>query len=305
MKKFMVGLVIFLVGVGVGVYFAAGMLVEKAAGRALEYFVSSAPNYGFELSDAGFQSAGLASPNSVALKNFAGRIKVLKKNVSTSGQELLLVSDELILKIDNLGERFFFLEAKGFQITTEKDRLAADEFRVRFRLAFQDKGEALSDIKNLMKGLGDFIMEGRGALDIYFSGQSLFPLKGKERSARLSVEKKGGWSVLLMDKDDLRIISEDMEEKLADAEIDVVSQYPLKAPRLLRIRDNAQITARDAHHADELVPEDAYRHVLWSFLLTNAYGEEPRRILRWTRIIMPSAGIMPGQGTGNQKSSLA
>ena len=36
----------------------------------------------------------------------------------------------------------------------------------------------------------------------------------------------------------------------------------------------AKDTSKDAHKRDRSVPEDAYRHVLWSYLLTQKFGPE-------------------------------
>ena len=57
-----------------------------------------------------------------------------------------------------------------------------------------------------------------------------------------------------------------------ESEIEVVADYPLRAPQLLRIKDKAEDTSEAAAKSNSLVPEDAYRHILWSFLLTKEYG---------------------------------
>ncbi|WP_238314615.1 DUF6973 domain-containing protein, partial [Methylobacterium crusticola] len=38
------------------------------------------------------------------------------------------------------------------------------------------------------------------------------------------------------------------------------------------IKDYAETTAHNAHAKDRTIPEDAYRHVLWSYLLTKEFG---------------------------------
>jgi hypothetical protein len=43
---------------------------------------------------------------------------------------------------------------------------------------------------------------------------------------------------------------------------------------LLRIRDRAEMAAQRAALQDPNFPEDAYRHTLWSYLLTKMYGEK-------------------------------
>ena len=45
------------------------------------------------------------------------------------------------------------------------------------------------------------------------------------------------------------------------------------APLIMSITSEARRTARESHARDRSIPEDAYRHVLWSYLLTRAFDE--------------------------------
>ena len=79
---------------------------------------------------------------------------------------------------------------------------------------------------------------------------------------------------LVLNKNDLRSVAVYFDEPLYDTEVDVVSEHPFRASRLMEIRDKAQKESRRARKRDSSVPEDAYRHVLWSYLLTKEYGPE-------------------------------
>lgn len=61
---------------------------------------------------------------------------------------------------------------------------------------------------------------------------------------------------------------------LTDAEVELYSKYPDRMMRLKEIANYASEMARIEHAKDILVSEDAYRHVLWSWLLTKEYGEQ-------------------------------
>ena len=61
---------------------------------------------------------------------------------------------------------------------------------------------------------------------------------------------------------------------MTDLEIALIAEYPLRAPDLLLIKKYAERTAMTAHEKDRSVPEDAYRHVLWSYLLTQEFDAE-------------------------------
>ena len=106
------------------------------------------------------------------------------------------------------------------------------------------------------------------------TGELSFMLKGREVTTRLGVAQEGPWHELQIVVDDLKALASMFDEPFTDAEYELVASMPLRTPRLLRIRDDAASTAKLEHGDDETVPEDAYRHVLWSFLLAKAFGAD-------------------------------
>jgi len=65
-----------------------------------------------------------------------------------------------------------------------------------------------------------------------------------------------------------------LNRQLTQDEADLFARNYEKMGRLKEIADHAELEAHKAHSADINVPEDAYRHVLWSYLLTKEYGPE-------------------------------
>ena len=63
-----------------------------------------------------------------------------------------------------------------------------------------------------------------------------------------------------------------LDKELTEAEVELFSANPDKVARLKEIADYAKEKASHAYREDRRVPEDAYRHVLWSYLLTKEYG---------------------------------
>ena len=61
-------------------------------------------------------------------------------------------------------------------------------------------------------------------------------------------------------------------EKLSQAEIEFANKYSDKVPRIAEITRYAQSEAIMAKEKDPSVPEDAYRHILWGYLLTKEFG---------------------------------
>ena len=83
-----------------------------------------------------------------------------------------------------------------------------------------------------------------------------------------------------MDKKDIRSFARELraaghlDKDLTEAEIAIIHRYPEEAPKIAQITKYAKDKSKEARRRDPRVPEDAYRHVLWSYLLTKEFGPE-------------------------------
>jgi len=76
--------------------------------------------------------------------------------------------------------------------------------------------------------------------------------------------------------------------KLSGAEKDFAAKYPDKLPRIAQITQYAQFKSSAAASSDPSVPEDAYRHVLWSYLLTREFGPDFAKLVTDTHEVGPT-----------------
>lgn len=116
----------------------------------------------------------------------------------------------------------------------------------------------------------------RGVTAKPFKLEGAFGFRFKDRVIELSLHsarREGGYG-LEADRDGVEELAAAHSEPLTPAEIDVVTRYPLQAPRMLQIMQYAAIKALRAREKDRGVSQDAYRHVLWSYLLTLQFGPE-------------------------------
>ncbi len=274
---------------GVAVYFSLGVLVEKTSRRALRELAAQGEERGIRVLDAGFQESGFGFSKGVYWRNVAVALRPEDTSVPYLRGDAAIRVREVTLRLESLSARTVKVRAKGIEIeagkeetpTTEADRfppsrITGDEASVTFRLASLSLRQVRSDIKDAVEEIKDFARHGRCALPVTFSGTATFPVKGKMFEVVLSVQRAVDEWILAMGERDVVAMSMefDLEKPLTEAEIALLSRHPLKAPRLLQFRAYARDKAQKANKADSKVPEDAYRHVLWSYLLTKEYGEE-------------------------------
>lgn len=118
----------------------------------------------------------------------------------------------------------------------------------------------------------DFLKTGKTSLEITGSGRLLTRIDDTSVEVKFAVTREGGISRMELDRRDVERLGQFTEEGLTSAEVDFLMRYPAAAPRLFAIQRKASSTAKVLAKNHPGFPEDAYRHVLWSYLLTNAFG---------------------------------
>lgn len=290
-KKIFYFLLVFLALTG-GLYFWSDSLLEIGSRKALDYLVSKAPEYGFELSRPEFRNAEIMSVRSVAWDDLSIDLKLKTNPIFTLARDVKLASWRTVLGIESFWDRTFLLTAEGIDIAFIKrsglhsseneqpapaqDRMEGGYLKIPFRLDFLRPWKISSQISWILENIEDLLNNGRCALPVTFIGSVTFSIQDKPFTARVRTQFDDGESVIFMNKADIEIISRgyDLQEPLTQAEIEILSQNPMRAPRLIRVKRNARAVSSGAREKDSSVPEDAYRHVLWSYLLVMEYGEE-------------------------------
>lgn len=202
-----------------------------------------------------------------------------------AGRTVTVQVASLQLSLAELMTRSFVLAADGLTLTVNEEppgeavangmaAIRDGRLSLPFHLALWPPAVTRAQATGLTHDLLSLVRSGSTSLPLSFSAISAFRLNGEMVKAALEIERHGSESRLTMNRESLQILSWLLMEKLTDPEVELLSHNPLKAPRLLQIRDDAQETANKAHQERADIPEDAYRHVLWSYLLTKAYGQE-------------------------------
>jgi hypothetical protein len=170
------------------------------------------------------------------------------------------------------------VQATGMEVRLDpSDRprqLPFDRF-TSSRLAIGDLplGDARQAADDLRETLTSLFFENRAVGDVEFSGEVVIVVDEFEQVAQLYTERVGEHFKLRFRVDDIRAIAEAKGLGLVAEQIEIVSHYPLRAPVLLTLTDQARDLARQ-HAPGDVWLEDAMRHVTWSFLLTRTFGPE-------------------------------
>jgi hypothetical protein len=135
-------------------------------------------------------------------------------------------------------------------------------------LPLSDPRQAANAIRETLKAL---FLENHAVGEVAFSGEVILDIDGVDRVATLYTERTGETFKLRFREDDIRAIAQAKGLDLVPEQIEIVSLYPLRAPVLLMLTEQARSLAT-RHAPDDVWLQDAMRHVIWSFLLTRTFG---------------------------------
>jgi hypothetical protein len=162
--------------------------------------------------------------------------------------------------------------ADGLQ--RKQEGLNNGELRIEFPFTGDGKGISVTAMAEIPKKVLQFLQQGRTQIPFDFCAESTFKIGRSMVKADIMTKMESGYYFLVMSPDDVRRISKRLKEELTETETRLVSTHPFLAPGLFKIRNRARTKSEVAFAKDATVPEDAYRHVLWSFLLTKEFGPE-------------------------------
>jgi hypothetical protein len=135
-------------------------------------------------------------------------------------------------------------------------------------LQLGDPRQAANAIREKLRSL---FSENHAIGQVELSGEVVLDIDGVARVANLYTERVGETFRLRFREDDIQAIAQAKGMDLVPEQIEIVSLYPLRAPVILRLTDQARALAT-RHAPDDVWLQDAMRHVIWSFLLTRTFG---------------------------------
>ncbi len=163
--------------------------------------------------------------------------------------------------------------------------LLNDRYRMRHievhSMEYETHASVLDLKDSLRRVYHDFkaiFQRGESTAPMHLTGTMYFEFKIGERAfqlqQRFGTRTSDGISRIVLNREDLEHVGPKFADRLSRGDLDLVANHPLKAPRLFEIQRQAEEKSRAVRWSGIDFPEDAYRHVLWSYLLTLEYGAE-------------------------------
>ncbi len=286
MKKLFIFFVSVLLILGAGLYFASGPILARVSNKMIDSIIGNVRIPHLEYTRPAFKNVRLRSLSAVTWTDVSLNARLVRNEAFKTSEEISVNIGELTISMESFSQRTFLLTAEGLSaVAKEKgpgmgvagagNRMEGGYLEIELRLTGFGAADMHAELRNLKEELYRFSTLGVTRIPLSFAATQTFEVQGKPCTAKFSVVNSGEEYRLVMDEDDLKKIAALLTGKKPNpVDIAVIARNPLKAPMLLRIRDKAEMAAQRAAPQDPNFPEDAYRHTLWSYLLTKMYGEK-------------------------------
>lgn len=285
MKKLAVFLLCLIVISGIGLYLSSGAILTKASDKVVDYVAANAQNHNFEYIQPAYGSVKLSSLNAATWTDISVNAGLVRDEAKT-GEDITLKIGEMNVSMDDFSNRTLLITADGVSATmkekgdkayTPHPASSIEDGHLETQLSLNgfSKDDIAEQLRILKQEMKQFSTLGVTKIPVTFFATAKFQIQNKPFVAKFSVSGEGEEYQLAIDKNDLqKIVVQLPGAKPNPAEIELIARNPFKTSVLIEIRDKAEATAKLAFQKNPQISEDAYRHTLWSYLLTKRYGEQ-------------------------------
>ena len=261
---------------GTALYFGGNYLLNRFSEQALSYITAYIKTEGTDVTEPTFGSAYFSSWRSATWKNCAAnfssskiqrRGQALQFSGHASAITLTMMSSAIEVKVDGASGG-----PTGNASHLDANRIDLDHLRTEIPLP---TGNPEAMVRGLLRTAGELfrlLEDGKTTAMVEAGGKATFQLGDRIADLHFEIGKHGEYYSILMDRQDLEQISNMFTDPLTPSELDILAEYPVLAPKLFQIKQKAEQVSSSTHRSNPAIPEDAYRHVLWSYLLTKEYG---------------------------------
>lgn len=264
------------------IYTAGGLAVSSLTRQYLPALEDAARQSGLILSGIRFEKARLVFPLGLRWEGISADLSDRKHKGRTLALTLGRLDAEVwalfqgVIKIrgESMSLSLVPAESSGSAPQLKTIKSIQGDFSWRLRTGALTEDGIWASFKREAAGVSDLVRKGAGHLDLDYRGMGYFTVREIRCFAGLSTVREGSQVRLVMEPDSVKRIALQLDEELTDAEVQLISKNPVRAARLFEIKDAVKREIESVSRGERNVPEDAYKHVLWSYLLTREFGED-------------------------------
>ncbi|MBF0253684.1 MAG: hypothetical protein HQL11_00955 [Candidatus Omnitrophica bacterium] len=284
MRKILFGLFGFLAVVVISYLFAC-LLLDAGTRHVIARYSSDLEIPGMEIYQPHFKTIRPTAYNEITATECSSFLRIKAPDRFSSDLGFLVEAHQVRVRLENFQEPQLSCEIHNLAINARPVGNHASRQLIKGGSYLYGRSLTLRIIPNSLRpgdlrralsvipqNLSALIREGQCPMDFEFSGTLYTRILGEPLELPLESRRSSGLTTLVTSANLFDKVSHGFREELTETEQRLLSLNPLRANRLLAIKNEAEATSRKAFKENSGVPEDAYRHLLWSYLLSRAFG---------------------------------
>jgi len=269
---------IFFAILGVIIYLSANYILKKAAVRVVQELKPRLEQKGIIIREFSYANVRLSSYNSVVINRVDLEFYLKKTMYGKESFDARFDAGSVSVRFADFNNPSFFFTLTDFNLYVESDETNTSKpfgklenghikSRIPLYLKYPEESarEILTEIRILFK-------DNQTRLDLDVSTEVLLGIDQKEVKVGLYTERIDTTTYLRFDDQDILKAAESFDLDLTEKEAEIIAQYPSKVPAMIKITRDAKRLSKTEKAKNSRFPEDAYRHIYWSYHLTKALG---------------------------------
>lgn len=276
MRKLFLTLIIILIFF-TGVYFISGIIFDAAAHKIINQIKPQLKNQGIILDDYDYNFIRFSSLRTITVYDFYSLIQLHKNNKNYTSY---FYAEKIHFHLTRLKNTAINISCTDFNIYVDQVKdipgtsfARIDQGHIELKQSIL-LSQPFAGFKNGFQNITNLFDENKSSSNISLQGWVTINLNGKQSQIYLFTAQENGRILPRFKKEDIKKMANTFSVEISDEEATIIALYPLRATRIMQITLDAKDTSRKAKRRNRSVPEDAYRHVLWSYLLTHEFGPE-------------------------------
>ena len=274
MKKILTAIILL----ALTVYLAGNYWLNAQAEIYAPKLQASLEAYGIEFENFDYNKLSIRSFNAIVVHDIEASFLLNRPLYGRENININLDVDKLIVRNIDLSEKTVRITLDDFDIEVISIQGQKVDSILLTNATFEHETPidmATPDIalKALLEQLG-FLLNGQGATGVTLSGTTVMVISNKMLALDVETVTMNSQVYLSFDPDDVTAAAEVFGFKLGPEEAEVIARHPNQVPAMIEITRDAKDKSRALGRNDKDFPEDAYRHVYWSYHLSRALGPE-------------------------------
>lgn len=261
-------------------FFGGNYILRKMAVKAVDELRPRLEQKGIMIENFNYNNIILNSYNSCAITGIDLDFHLNKKMYDTNSFKAKFYAKAITVRFADFNDPSFFFTFNDFSLFIAPEKSSTKKTfgklengylktRIPLHLNYPEESakEILSEIKTLFR-------ESKTPIDLEIEVDTFLGIDEKEVKVGLYTERIDGETYLKFDKEDILNAAKDLDLIISKKEAEIIANHPSRVPALIKITRDAKRLSALEKSKDATFPEDAYKHLYWSYQLTREFGPD-------------------------------